>query len=170
MVFIVLSIVFSGISMMLGGARRYINIAAGIVVIVFGLHMLFNFLPFLNYEKRAVFKGKAAKPFGAFIFGMAFGAGWTPCIGPVLAGILFLAAQDGNVGRSVLYLAAYSLGLGLPFLAFALLGSRLQTLFTRVKKALPILHIVSGVLIIAVGVLILTGSLTVINRFFTPVL
>jgi cytochrome c-type biogenesis protein len=151
---------------MLSGARTYINIVSGIIVLLFGLQLLFNFLPFMNYEKRAIEMKKPLNLAGSFVFGLAFGAGWTPCIGPVLSGILFMAAGEGNVARAVLYLALYSLGLALPFFLFALLGARLSGLHTRLKKILPVFNIISGLLIIAVGVLILLGQLTMLNSFF----
>jgi cytochrome c-type biogenesis protein len=100
----------------MGGFSRYISIVSGAVVIILGFHFIFDFIRFLNYEKRLKLESRGRGIPGAFIIGMAFGAGWTPCVGPALMGILLLAAQAGGVPRAVLYLSFYSAGLGLPFL------------------------------------------------------
>ncbi|MDR2738225.1 MAG: cytochrome c biogenesis protein CcdA, partial [Treponema sp.] len=123
-VFIVLSILFSGTFFLLGGAARYINLAAGIIVIVLGLNVIFDFLKFLNYEKRASIAGRPRGLPQAFLTGVAFGAGWSPCVGPFLGSILLMAGQKGKTGQAVLYLSAYSAGLGLPFLAAAVFFNR----------------------------------------------
>ena len=133
-VFISLGILISTTFFFMGGALIYINWIAGIVVIVLGLNIIFDFLSFLNYEKRPFLKKLpcaekreqaafwsilGAIPF-AFIAGAAFGVGWTPCIGPVLTSILLMAGQSGKIGSAVCYLALYSAGLGIPFLLAAL--------------------------------------------------
>ncbi|MDR2759320.1 MAG: cytochrome c biogenesis protein CcdA, partial [Spirochaetaceae bacterium] len=97
-VFVVLSILFSGAMLLMGGVSRIINIAAGIIVITLGLNMIFNFLVFLNYEKRFHIAQRPRGLAGGFLAGAAFGAGWTPCVGPILGSILLLAGQDGQMG------------------------------------------------------------------------
>jgi cytochrome c-type biogenesis protein len=94
-VFIVLSLLFSSFFMFLGNLNSLINIIAGGVIVIFGLNILFNFIPFLNYEKRFHFARGPRNFLGAFTVGLAFGAGWTPCIGPILGSILLMAGQSG---------------------------------------------------------------------------
>ena len=110
--------------------------------------------------------------FGAFVLGLAFAFGWTPCIGPILAGILTFASTKETVGEGVLLLTVYSAGLGLPFLLTSLGLNKFLTFYGRFKKHFHTVEVVSGVLVVAVGVLILTdnfirlsGYLAFLNRF-----
>ncbi|MDR0486627.1 MAG: redoxin domain-containing protein [Treponema sp.] len=156
-VFIVLSVVFSAAFSIMSGVSRVVNLISGAVIIVLGINVLFDFLSFLNYEKRFHLKSKPRGIAGAFLAGGAFGAGWTPCVGPVLAGILLLAAQSGGIPRAVLYLVFYSAGLGLPFLLAALFFDTFVKVSAKLRSRLPLVRRVSGVLLIAIGVLIITG-------------
>jgi cytochrome c-type biogenesis protein len=165
-VFIILSVVFSSITMMLSGARQIINIVSGCIVILFGLHTLFNLLPFFNYEKKFELSTSPKTFAGAFIFGAAFGAGWTPCIGPILSSILIMASQNGKPALAVLYLLFYSAGLGLPFVLAAAFTKGFSALRIKMLKILPTLRIVSGVLVVCIGVLILMGRSTLFNSVF----
>jgi cytochrome c-type biogenesis protein len=97
---------------------------------------------------------------------MAFGAGWSPCVGPILGGILFLAGQTGEIGRSILYLSAYSLGLGIPFLGAALFFDLFLKSLGKLKKHLSVIKKASGLLLILVGILIMFGRFQELNRFF----
>jgi cytochrome c-type biogenesis protein len=168
-VFILLGVVFAGAAFLMGGIKRIVNIASGLIVILFGVNQLFHFIPFLNYEKRVHITEKPARLSGSFVFGAAFGAGWTPCIGPVLASILFLSAQSEHLGRSVLYLAVYSIGLGLPFFLAALFSLSFSKIRPKILKCVPAVQILSGILIILIGVLILLGRLAALNGFFTKI-
>jgi len=156
-VFIVLSIVFAATFNMMGAAFRYINIIAGSIVIILGLNTLFNFLSFLNFEKRFNLKQKPRGIAGAFLAGGAFGAGWTPCIGPILAGILVLAAQNGGIGQAVLYLSFFSAGLGLPFLLASFCYNAFLKFSVRLRSHLLLIQRVSGILLVVLGILIATG-------------
>ena len=162
-VFIVLSIVFSVTFSLMGSAARWINWISGTVVIVLGLNIIFNFLAFLNYEKRVHMKGQPRGILGAFLTGAAFGAGWTPCVGPVLAGVLLLAAQSGGIPRAVLYLACYSAGLGLPFLLASVFFNAFMKASSRLRPRLPLIRKISGALLVAMGVLIITGQYRKLN-------
>ena len=157
-VFIALSIVFSATFRFLGNAFRWINWIAGAAVIVLGLNIIFDFLAFLNYEKRFHFARRQRGIIGAFVTGAAFGAGWTPCVGPALAGVLLLASQSGGIPRAALYLACYSAGLGLPFLLASVFFSAFMKASAKLKSRLPLIRKASGVLLVAMGVLIVTGQ------------
>jgi cytochrome c-type biogenesis protein len=162
-VFVVMSIIMSATLLLMGGLSAYIRIAAGIIVIILGLNVLFDFIAALNYEKRFNLMGKHSGLAGAFLAGAAFGAGWTPCIGPVLTGVLFLAGSGGKTGAAALYLAVYSLGLGLPFLLAAAFFDRFLVTAAWFRSKLPIIQKVSGVLLIIMGLLILTGRYSAMN-------
>ena len=162
-VFIVLSIIISTTFLLMGGYSKYIRAFAGIIVIILGFNVLFDFLSILNYEKRPRIDGKSRGLAGAFLAGAAFGAGWTPCIGPILTGVLFLAGQSGKAGIAVLYLALYSLGLGLPFLLAAAFFDRFLVCAKWFRARLPLIKKASGILLIVIGLLILTGRFSAIN-------
>ena len=162
-VFIVLSIIISATFLLMGGIARYIRIVAGIIVIILGLNIIFDFLAVLNYEKRLHTKGKPRGLVGAFLAGAAFGAGWTPCIGPILTGVLFLAGQSGKAGVAALYLALYSLGLGLPFLLAAVFFDRYLVPAQWFRARLPLIKKISGILLIIMGLLVLTGRFSALN-------
>jgi cytochrome c-type biogenesis protein len=147
----------------MGGVLRFVTIAAGVIVIALGLNVLFDFAKILNYEKRLRPAGRPKGITGGFFAGMAFGAGWTPCIGPILTSILLLAGQSGKAGIAVLYLACYSLGLGLPFLLAAVFFDRFLVSAARLKRHFPAIKKISGVLLIVIGILILTGRFTALN-------
>jgi cytochrome c-type biogenesis protein len=172
LVFTALSILLSGAAMLAGGLSRTIMIVAGILVVILGLNLIFDFIKLLDLEARL---GKARAPrgyAGALLLGMAFAAGWSPCVGPILASILMLAAQGAagaagssaaNLGRSVLLLAAYSLGLALPFLAASLFLDRLTPLMAWFKRHGRGVRIVSGIFLVALGALMALGKLSLLG-------
>lgn len=141
--------------------------AAGVLLVLFGLHMT-GLIPIkaLYMEKRFHVAEKPLGLLGAFVVGCAFAFGWTPCIGPVLGGILTIASSSDSVWEGILLLAAYSAGLGVPFMATALAINRFYAFFDRFKAHFRKVEIVSGVLLMAVGVLIFTGSLSQIATWF----
>ncbi|MCL2209383.1 MAG: cytochrome c biogenesis protein CcdA [Treponema sp.] len=162
-VFIIFSIIVSSTFLLMGGLSGYIRIASGIIVIVLGLNILFDFLSFLNYEKRLNINSKPKGLIGAFLAGSAFGAGWTPCIGPVLAGVLFLAGQSGKAGIAAFYLAVYSFGLGLPFLLAAVFFDRYLVPAKWFRNKLQLIKKISAALLIIIGILIMTGHFSALN-------
>lgn len=135
--------------------------AGGVLIIVFGLYLAGLIrLPWLATERRVQLQTKPLGYLGTVLVGVAFGAGWTPCIGPVLGGILGLAAAEASLGRGMLLLGAYSAGLAVPFLVAALAVDRFLGWFQRFRRFLPWVQRASGVLLIVVGVLLVTGQFT----------
>jgi cytochrome c-type biogenesis protein len=144
---------------------------AGALIIIFGLHMMGVFrLGFLDNEKRAQTQRKPAGPIGALLVGIAFAFGWTPCIGPILAGILVVAGSKETIGEGVLLLAVYSLGLGVPFLLTSLAIDRFFSVAAAIRRHYHAIELSSGGLLVAIGLLIFTGQLTVIVRYLQPYL
>jgi cytochrome c-type biogenesis protein len=163
LVFVALGVLFSGSVLFAPDAIRWINIVAGIIVIVLGLNIMFDFISVLNLERRFHFSRRPKGALGSFLVGLAFAAGWTPCIGPILTGILFLAGSSGTVGTGILYLSLYSAGLAIPFLLTALFFTRATGLFNRIKKHFRTIRILSGSLLILIGVLIALGRFQNLN-------
>jgi cytochrome c-type biogenesis protein len=144
---------------------------AGVVIILFGLHMMGVLrIGWLYNEKRMQTSGKPAGFFGAMLVGIAFAFGWTPCIGPILAAILAVAATQDSVGEGVKLLAVYSAGLGVPFIATSLAINQFFAASARIRKHYHTIEVVSGVLLVVVGVLIFTNRFTIIAQFLTPYL
>jgi cytochrome c-type biogenesis protein len=144
---------------------------AGVVIILFGLHMMGALrIGWLYSEKRMQTSGKPAGFFGAMLVGIAFAFGWTPCIGPILAAILAVAATQESVGEGVKLLAVYSAGLGVPFIATSLAINKFFAASARLRKHYHAIEVVSGVLLVAVGVLIFTNRFTIIAQYLTPYL
>jgi len=164
-IFILLGVLFSGTGGFLTGASRILNIVAGSLVILLGLNFMFNFLKFLTVERRVHVTAKPAGAFGAVLLGMAFGAGWTPCVGPILASILFLAGSSGRVLQGSILLAFYSLGLGVPFLLAGLFFAQFLKQRDRLRAHFRTLRIASGAFLVFIGLLILLGRLQRFNIF-----
>ena len=142
---------------------------AGAVIVLFGIHMLGIFrFSFLDVEKKFEQRTKPTGAVGSILVGLAFAFGWTPCIGPILAGILAFAATKESVGQGVWLLTAYSLGLGIPFLLTSLGINAFFGFFKRVRGHLRKVEIVSGVLLIGIGILIFTNDLQRIVSYFLP--
>ena len=139
-----------------------VNIVTGLVVVFFGLN-------FLGVFKLNIFKGMNWNTktdnlgfFSSVLFGIVFSVGWTPCVGAFLGSALMMASQQGQVLQGVLMLLAYSLGLGIPFVFSAVLIDKLKTAFNFIKKNYRIINIVCGIILVAVGVLMMSGLL---NKF-----
>jgi cytochrome c-type biogenesis protein len=168
MVFIALGASATTIGKLLVIYKRPLSIAAGIIIILLGLHMTGILkIPALYHEKRIHINTKPINFAGAFIVGIAFAFGWTPCIGPILAGILTVAAAQESVGRGILLLSMYSLGLAIPFMITAFSITLFFKLFDKIKKSLNIIEWIAGALLIIVGVLILTGGMTILASWFS---
>lgn len=153
-------------------ASRWVERVGGVLLIVFGLYLLGLLrLPGATREWRVHLGNKPLGYFGTVLVGVTFGAGWTPCIGPVLGGILTLAATRGSVGDGVGLLLVYSLGLAIPFLLAALLLEHFLGSVRKVGPWFPWISRASGALLLVLGVLLFTGSfatLTSVLAGWTP--
>ena len=140
---------------------------AGVLIIVFGLHLIGVFkIPFL-YQDTRFHNVKPRGMIGAYVLGLAFAFGWSPCLGPILAGILTVASTRDTVNEGVALLAIYSAGLGLPFLLTSVGLNRFLAFYGRFRQHLRKVEVASGVLVVAIGTLILTNSLTRFNAYLT---
>lgn len=164
LVFIALGASATAVGQFLHERLNIISKIAGVLIVIFGLHMTGIFkIGFLNYEKRFQTNTKPMGLFGSLLVGLAFAFGWTPCIGPILAGILTLAAQQSTVFKGVILLACYSAGLGIPFFLTGVSISAFYKVFDRFKRHLHKVEIVGGGFLIIIGVLIFTNYLTIIS-------
>jgi cytochrome c-type biogenesis protein len=171
LVFIALGAAASAIGQFLIQKQEIFNRIAGAVIIVFGLHTMGVLrIEWLYQERRVQTSRKPAGVFGAGLVGVAFAFGWTPCIGPILAGILALAGSQDTVGQGVQLLAVYSLGLGVPFMATALMINRFFSAMGRIRRHYHTIELVSGALLVIIGLLIFTNRFTVIAKWLTQYL
>lgn len=166
-VFIAFGASASLIGQMLITYQEYIRKIGGVLIVIFGLYLLgvLN-MGFLTTEKRFHFRHRPAGYAGSFLIGVAFAAGWTPCVGPVLGTILLYASTSDALANGVALLTAYSLGLGLPLFLTALGVDRFLTYFKQVRGYLWGVSAVSGVLLVVVGVMLYTNTLTLLTGFF----
>jgi cytochrome c-type biogenesis protein len=142
---------------------------AGILIIVFGLHLIGIFkIPFLYQDKRFHNVGKPRGLVGAFVLGLAFAFGWSPCLGPILAGILTYASAQDTAYAGIGLLAVYSAGLGLPFLATSLGINQFLGFYSRFRHHLRKVEVISGVFVIAIGLLIFSNNLSRFAAWFQP--
>ena len=146
---------------------QWIERIGGVILIVLGLHMVGLFkIPKLEKQMRFDMSKRNSGKFGPLVVGMAFGAGWTPCIGPILAGILTIAASSSSVVTGASLLGVYSLGLAIPFLISAIAIDRFLVFFTKIKSKMVWIEKISGGLFVIFGIVLLTGSLVYLNNFF----
>ena len=170
---------FSSIFILLGASASFLGqffrayeiwIArvGGLIIIVLGLHMAgaFRLIPLMR-EKRVHLNDKPAGYLGTLGVGMAFGAGWTPCIGPVLGAILTYGFSQDTMWAGVGLLSVYSLGLAIPFLVAALALDWFLQAFKRFRRWMPVVEKASGVLLILLGVLLMTGTFTILSSWLT---
>lgn len=141
-----------------------LSVIAGVIIIIMGLHFLGVFrIGMLYREARVQVSRKPAGFFGAYVIGLAFAFGWTPCVGPVLAAILFVAGSEGSAARGALLLAVYSLGIGIPFILAAFFASRFLGLAARFKRHMHKVEMAMGALLVVTGLLFVTGQMSVIS-------
>lgn len=158
-VFILLGFTASAFGMFFLQNQEIMAKVSGVVVIIFGLHFLNVFrIPLLDREARMDTGQASGSAFGAYVLGLAFAFGWTPCIGPQLGAILSLAASESSVARGTLLLAIYAAGLGIPFLLAAMFLTRSMALMNRMKKHMKLIERVMGALLLVVGIALVTGA------------
>lgn len=170
---------FTAVFVLLGASATYIGSflqehailirkVGGILLVLLGIHVTgVLHLKFLLGEKRVSIKHKPAGYAGSFLVGIAFAAGWTPCIGPILAGILAIAATEENIYQGILLLLLYSLGLGVPFFFSALAMHRFLVVFNRFKKYIHVFEIITGIFLILIGILIYSNWLSRLSGYAT---
>ena len=162
--FSIVFILFGAAASMLGGlVNQYqdvLRVVGGAVIIVLGLHISGVFrIRFLDVEKRMHLSQKPVHALGTVVVGMAFGAGWSPCVGPLLGSILALAAGQETVWQGMLLLAIYSLGLAIPFLVLSMFVHLVLAFVRRGTKVIRYVNITAGILMIIVGVLLIADQL-----------
>jgi cytochrome c-type biogenesis protein len=162
-VFVTLGASATALGSVLLSYRYELGIVAGVLVLLFGLHLLgLTPLRLMDREARFHLDLAGGRTLSAFVLGLAFAFGWTPCIGPVLGAILTLSASTADVAKGSLLLAVYSLGLGLPFLLAALFTGTLLVRLKALGRAGRNLQRAAGGLLVAMGVLMITGQLEVV--------
>lgn len=145
---------------------RWFEIIGGALVILFGLHFTGIFrLRFLDREKKVHLTNKPLGYLGTVLVGMAFGAGWTPCVGPILGSILTMAATTQNIIKGIVLLAFYSLGIALPFLISGLILHKFFEYFQSIRKYFKVITIAGGVLLIMVGILLVSGYFSAMSSY-----
>jgi len=167
-VFITLGAVATEVSQMLSRYRSILAQVAGVVIILFGLHLtgVFKIKALYTDARLHSVKGSSTA-WGAFVIGFAFAFGWTPCVGPVLTVILTFAAAQDSITKGVMLLAIYSMGLAVPFLLTALLLERFLKFYSRFRAHMHAIEVTSGALLIALGVLLVIGRFTIISNYLS---
>lgn len=139
---------------------------AGVLVAAFGLHTMgLLHIPWLDRQKSFQYRGATGRPHHSFLIGMAFAAGWTPCVGPILGAILAIASVHATLWDGVTLLFAYALGMGLPFLLMAATLGKSTSLLQALKKRHRAIEVASGLLLIVIGIMLYTDSFTLLARY-----
>ena len=167
-VFVTLGALATEVGQVLARYKSVLGQVAGIVIIVFGLHLtgLFKIKALYADARLHSVKG-GSTAWGSFVIGFAFAFGWTPCVGPILAVILGLAATQNSVFKGVALLALYSLGLAVPFLLTSLGIERFLKFYSRFRSHMHALEVASGALLIVIGGLLVLGRFAIIARYFS---
>ncbi len=159
-VFILLGATATALSGIIAQNINILSKIAGVIIAIFGLHFMGVFrIGFLNFEKRFHLENKPAGPFGSYLLGLAFAFGWTPCVGPVFATILMIAAGNDSIWYGTSLLAAYAAGIGIPFLIAALAVKPFMTFMGKFRKHMHKVEVSIGLLLIVTGIAIFTGAL-----------
>jgi cytochrome c-type biogenesis protein len=167
-VFITLGALATSVGQLFAHYRSLLAHVAGVVIILFGLHLTGIFrINALYADKRLHGVKGGTSPLGAFVIGFAFAFGWTPCVGPILSVILTFAVEQDTVFKGVFLLAIYSLGLAVPFLLTSLGIERFLLFYRRFQKHMHILEVASGGLLIALGILLVIGRFSIISSYLS---
>ncbi|MGE5547372.1 MAG: cytochrome c biogenesis CcdA family protein [Solirubrobacterales bacterium] len=166
LVFIAMGATASALNRLVVDNMGWLSVTAGIVIIVFGLHYMGALrIGFLNFEKRVHVAERPAGLVGAFVLGLAFAFGWTPCVGPILATILMIAAGGDGVWYGTSLLGAYAAGLGLPFLAAALFARPFMAFLGRFRRHMRGVELAIGTLLVVTGALIMFGKISAVSQW-----
>lgn len=166
LVFLALGASATVVGRLLFQQREWVERVGGVLVIFLGFYLLGMFnVGLLSRERRFHFSNKPLGYFGTLLVGMAFAAGWTPCLGPILSAVLTFTASSADLNRGLVLLLAYSIGFAVPFVLAALMIDRFMAAFQRYRGALVWMSRLSGLLLVAVGVLMLTGSMTILSAW-----
>jgi cytochrome c-type biogenesis protein len=167
-VFITLGAISTEVGQIAARYKHTLSIVAGVVIIIFGLHLtgIFKIKALYTDARLHSVKGSST-PFGAFVIGFAFAFGWTPCLGPILTVILTFASQEDTLVKGILLLAVYSLGLAVPFLVTSLLMERFLKFYSRFRSWMQAIEVASGGVMIALGILLLIGRFTLISSWLS---
>jgi cytochrome c-type biogenesis protein len=167
-VFVLLGVAASALGGLLFDVRTWLGRIGGLVVIVFGLHMLGVLrIPFLEYDTRMQEMPDPKLGYlSSALMGVFFSAGWSPCVGPVLGAILTLALNGGSISSGVVLLSAYSAGLAVPFLIAALGIGWVTTILRKYNKVMRYTEIIMGVLMVIIGIMLMTGAFNIIATLF----
>lgn len=161
-IFVTLGASATALSRLLLAYRYEANIIGGAIIILFGVFMIGVVrLPWLERDMRYHGPVQSGRPLGAYVLGLAFGFGWTPCIGPVLGAILTISAVSATASSGVVLLSIYSIGLGLPFLFAALFTESLALRLKSMRKGGRVLQIAAGVIMVAMGLAMITGQMSI---------
>ncbi len=167
-VFVTLGAISTSVGQLLAIYKTKLAVVAGVVIIIFGLHLtgVFQIKALLADTRLHQLKG-GSTAWGAFVIGFAFAFGWTPCVGPILAVILGFAAAQDSVIKGIFLLAIYSLGLAVPFLLTSLGIERFLKFYSRFRSHMHALEVASGVLLIILGGLLVFGRFTIISNYLS---
>jgi cytochrome c-type biogenesis protein len=167
-VFIMLGAISTGVGQLLARYKSVLAQVAGVIIILFGLHLAGIFRIKALYADKRLHNVKGGNTLGgAFVIGFAFAFGWTPCVGPILAVILGFAAAQDSVVKGVALLTVYSLGLAVPFLLTSLGIERFLKFYTRFRAHMHAVEVASGGLLIALGILLVLGRFTIISNYLS---
>jgi Cytochrome c biogenesis protein len=159
-VFVLLGVFAGTLGRLLSAHQTAVNIVSGLIVIIFGLNFIGILkIPLLNKTFNLKTDTKNLGIFSSFIFGTVFSISWTPCIGAFLGSALMLVSQQGSVLKGIAMMFCYSAGLGIPFVVTAILIDRLKSTFDFIKQNYKIINIISGVLLVLIGILMMTGCI-----------
>src|SRR5712691_134834 len=167
-VFVALGAAATEIGQLLGIYKHRLARVAGVVIILFGLHLtgIFKIKALYTDARLHSLKGSST-PLGAFVIGFAFAFGWTPCLGPILSAVLTIAAVQDSVFKGILLLAVYSLGLAVPFLMTALLMGRFMKFYSGFRRHMHAVEVASGALLIVLGAMLVFGRFTIISNYLS---
>jgi len=167
-VFVTLGALSTAVGQLVAQYKSVLAQIAGVVIILFGLHLTGILkIKALYSDKRLHNVKGSSTAWGAFVIGFAFAFGWTPCVGPILSAILYLAAAQNSVAKGILLLTIYSLGLAVPFLLTSLGIERFLNFYGRFRRHMHAIEIASGGLLMALGVLLVFGRFTLLAHYFS---